>query len=57
MNLSLNSVIHYTGTLEKLKGILTETFKIKYCLEVVTKVECAFPVLHFSLADLSNRWG
>jgi len=33
MAVSTNSVIHYTKTLENIKGILTSGFKLKYCVE------------------------
>jgi hypothetical protein len=51
---SLNSVIHFTQTLENLKGILSETFKIKYCVERVTDVLSAFPMVSFCDIPMSN---
>lgn len=35
MGLSSNSIIHFTGTKESLKGILENNFTIKYCLEEI----------------------
>jgi hypothetical protein len=35
MGLSSNSIIHFTNTKDKLKGILIDNFKIKYCLEEI----------------------
>ncbi|MDO9304699.1 MAG: abortive infection system antitoxin AbiGi family protein [Sulfuricurvum sp.] len=35
MGLSSNSIIHFTGTKENLKGILQDNFRLKYCLEEV----------------------
>jgi hypothetical protein len=52
MGLSSNSIIHFTNTKEKLKGILTENFKVKYCLEEITfplkgPVSYAAPMVSF----------
>ncbi|HKC67209.1 MAG TPA: abortive infection system antitoxin AbiGi family protein [Bacteroidia bacterium] len=52
MGLSSNSIIHFTNTKEKLKGILTENFKIKYCLEEILftdggPVKYAAPMVSF----------
>ena len=47
MAVSVNSVIHYTRTLDNLKGIIADSFKIKYCLENVTGVDSAFPLVSF----------
>lgn len=33
MSISTNSVVHYTDSIEKLKGILEEGFRLKYCVE------------------------
>ena len=59
MAISTNSIIHYTDTIEKLKGILTEGFQVKYCLEEVAtktgvKIRGAFPMVCFCDIPLSS---
>jgi len=54
MAISLNSVIHYTDTLDNLKAILTEGFHVKYCLENVTGQSVAFPMVSFCDIPLSE---
>ena len=50
MAISTNSIIHYTNSLEKLKCIIKEGFKVKYCLEDLflkddTEKTWAFPMV------------
>jgi hypothetical protein len=47
-------VIHYTRTIENLKDILSEGFRVKYCLEQVTGVPVPFPMVSFCDIPLSN---
>jgi hypothetical protein len=47
MPLSLNSVIHYTNHIDKLKGILSDKFRLFFCLETVTGQQVAFPMVSF----------
>lgn len=54
MAISLNSVIHYPQTIDNLKGILSEGFRVKYCLEKVTGVPVAFPMVSFCDIPLSD---
>jgi Putative abortive phage resistance protein AbiGi, antitoxin len=54
MPLSINAVIHYTDTYEKLKGIISDKFKIKYCLEGVIGQQAAFPLVSFCDIPLSQ---
>ena len=58
MAISTNSVIHYTDTLDKLKGILEHGFKVKYCIETLItkgnkKVDGAYPMVSFCDIPLS----
>ena len=55
MGLSSNSIIHFTNTKEKLKGILTENFKIKYCREEITfsdEIQVSFAAPMVSFCDI-----
>src|SRR5579871_4001795 len=54
MPISLNSVLHYTPTLLNLKGILSEGFRVKYCLENLIGTEAAFPMVSFCDIPLSD---
>lgn len=58
MSISTNSIIHYTNTLAKLKGIITEGFKIKYCVEkLISKTKSygnAHPMISFCDIPLSD---
>lgn len=58
MGLSSNSLIHLTKTKESLKGILTENFKIKYCLETINTTDktfkAAIPMVSFCDIPLSE---
>jgi Putative abortive phage resistance protein AbiGi, antitoxin len=63
MSVSANSVIHYTQTLENLKGILTSGFKLKYCSEEVNLneegkgVKCGIAMVSFCDIPLSEITG
>ncbi|MCQ6956896.1 abortive infection system antitoxin AbiGi family protein [Mucilaginibacter aquariorum] len=58
MSLSSNSLIHLTNTKQALKGILTENFKIKYCVENVLtqtgKLSYAVPMVSFCDIPMSE---
>jgi len=58
MSISSNSVIHFTTSLEFVKGILQDGFKVKYCLEdnqVKTgKISAAVPMVSFCDIPLSE---
>lgn len=59
MALSSNSIIHFTNTKDKIKGILTNNFKINYCKEKIyfkptTFVRCAVPMVSFCDIPLSE---
>jgi len=58
MALSTNSVFHFTNNIDALKGILSNQFRIKYCLEKIeTKqkiVEYAVPMVSFCDIPLSQ---
>ncbi len=52
MSISLNSIIHYTNKIHKLKSILSEGFKVKYCAEEIyikdkKTIDGAFPMVCF----------
>lgn len=59
MAISTNSIIHYTDTADKLKGILREGFRVKYCGEIL-KMEkevssrAAHPMISFCDIPLSH---
>jgi hypothetical protein len=58
MSISTNSIIHYTDTLEKLEGIITEGFRIKYCVEKLLSkqknYDNAHPMISFCDIPLSD---
>jgi hypothetical protein len=59
MALSTNSIIHYTRTIDSLKAILKEGFKVQYCYEKVLSSEkgymhAAFPIVSFCDIPLSQ---
>lgn len=59
MPISTNSIIHYTDSLEKLKSILREGFRIKYCAEELRlgkkgKSRAAHPMVSFCDIPLSE---
>jgi Putative abortive phage resistance protein AbiGi, antitoxin len=59
MAISTNSIIHYTDSIEKLKSILKEGFKTKYCVEkIMTRgdklIPGAFPMVCFCDIPLSD---
>jgi hypothetical protein len=61
MGMSANSIIHYTNSIDVLKSILKEGFKIKYCVEkLVTQngkqFYRAFPMVCFCDIPLSDAW-
>lgn len=63
MAISTNSIIHYTDSIDKVKGILKDGFRTKYCLErILTKngkvMRGAFPMICFCdipLGDAKNH--
>ena len=54
MGLSSNCLIHFTGTKENLKGILTDNFRVKYCTERVHlgKVDVSMRIPMVSFCDI-----
>ncbi|WP_184548354.1 abortive infection system antitoxin AbiGi family protein [Mucilaginibacter sp. FT3.2] len=50
MAVSTNSIIHFTSELDNLLGILTEGFKVKYCLE---RLESHRRFLHMAVPMIS----
>lgn len=58
MAISTDSIIHYTDDIEKLKGIISEGFKIKYCVEVLytndEQTSNAHPMISFCDIPLSE---
>lgn len=58
MAISTNSIIHYTDTLNAVKSILSEGFRIKYCAEVLRLGEgssrAAHPMISFCDIPLSD---
>ena len=59
MAISTNSIIHYTSSIEKLKGIIAEGFQLKYCAEdIILKNDKsfsgAFPMICFCDIPLSS---
>lgn len=50
MNISSNTLFHFTDKMEILKKIIEEGFKISYCLEV----ENAFPIISFCDLPMSS---
>lgn len=58
MSLSTNSVIHYTDSLNNLKGILKDGFHIKYCVETFSSdkgsISGAFAMVSFCDIPLSE---
>ena len=58
MSLSSNSIIHFTNNKEALKGILTDNFKLSYCIEKVklnaATIEFAAPMVSFCDIPLSQ---
>lgn len=63
MAISTNSIIHYTDSLDKLKSIIQEGFKVKYCLEDLLLKDSsqkggAFPMVCFCdipFSDIKNH--
>jgi hypothetical protein len=58
MGISTNAVIHFTNKIERLRGILTEGFKVKYCLEKNYvkggQISAAVPMVSFCDLPLSE---
>lgn len=59
MAISSNSIIHYTDTFDKIKSIITEGFRIKYCAEKLivdedTNSLAAHPMISFCDIPLSQ---
>lgn len=59
MAISTNSIIHYTDSIDKIKGIISEGFKVKFCVEnIITRGELklsgAFPLVSFCDIPLSD---
>ncbi|WP_020585675.1 abortive infection system antitoxin AbiGi family protein [Desulfobacter curvatus] len=58
MAISTNSIIHYTRYFKILKSILSEGFKVQYCVEELalkgTKSNAAHPMVSFCDIPLSN---
>ena len=64
MPISTDSIIHYTDDIDKLKGIISEGFKIKYCLEVLETtdhtISNAHPMISYCdipLSESSRHFG
>lgn len=58
MAISTNSIIHYTNSLDAIKGILKEGFRIKYCSEKIElgngSSNAAHPMISFCDIPLSD---
>ncbi len=58
MAISTNSIIHYTDSLDTIKSILTEGFRIRYCAEILLMGEgqsrAAHPMISFCDIPLSD---
>lgn len=58
MGISSNSVIHFTNHKDKLQGILSVGFRVKYCLETTYvksgKISAAIPMVSFCDIPLSE---
>lgn len=59
MAISTNSIIHYTKSIDNLKGILKEGFRVKYCYEKILSTDkgqlhAAFPMISFCDIPLSQ---
>ncbi|HMJ46667.1 MAG TPA: abortive infection system antitoxin AbiGi family protein [Ferruginibacter sp.] len=58
MSISTNSIIHYTNTLDKLKSIIKEGFRIKYCVEKLLSKKRSYgnahPMISFCDIPLSD---
>lgn len=59
MSISSNSILHYTNSIKKLKGIISQGFKLKYCMESTgtrrdVHIAGAFPMVCFCDIPLSQ---
>lgn len=59
MSISSNSILHYTNSIKNLKGIISQGFKLKYCMESTgirrdVHIAGAFPMVCFCDIPLSQ---
>jgi len=54
MGLSSNTLIHFTSSKKSLKGILSESFRLKYCKEIINWNEASKNTLHVPMVSFCD---